>query len=175
MEIDIIEKVKGISRWIPPIVPIIKSDSTLHICVDMRRGNEAIIKETYPFPTIEDVRYKIRKSNLFTKLDIRKVFHQIELSPEIREILKRLRIAQATGINWKEKLLRFLTMYRNTPHSITEITPSEALFNRKVKDKLLQIEGRINDKEMRDLDKIKKFKGKEYSDNKRGVISYYIL
>lgn len=80
LEAGIIEKIDEPSRWISPIVPIIRSDSSLRICVDIRRTNEAIIKKSYPFLTIEDVRYKIRKSNFFTKLDIRKAFHQTELN-----------------------------------------------------------------------------------------------
>jgi len=49
----------------------------LHIIINIK---------TYPVPTIGDVRYKIRNSNFFTKLDIRKTFHQIELSSELREL-----------------------------------------------------------------------------------------
>ena len=86
LEEDIIEKVNGPVSWLSPIVPIMKSNNAVRICVDMRRANSAVLKKKYPFPTMEDVRYKIRKSKFFTKLDVRQAFHQIELNKTSREI-----------------------------------------------------------------------------------------
>lgn len=83
---DIIEKVNGPTSWLSPIVPIMKANNTLRICVDMRQANAAVKRKTYPFPTMDDVRYKIRKSKFFTKLDVKQAFHQIELSQKSREI-----------------------------------------------------------------------------------------
>ena len=45
-----------------------------------------------------------------------------------RSILKRLRIAQAEGRNWKSEMDKFLMIYRSTPHSATGVSPAELLF-----------------------------------------------
>ena len=52
----------------------------------MRRANEAIIRERHPIPTIEEVLYDLNGSIVFSKLDLRWGFHQIELDEESREI-----------------------------------------------------------------------------------------
>jgi len=44
---DIIEEVKGLTAWVSPVVPIIKKSGELRLYVDMRRANEAIIRERY--------------------------------------------------------------------------------------------------------------------------------
>ena len=40
-----------------------------------------------------------------------------EIERQRHSILKRLRIAQAEGRNWKSEIDNFLMMYRSTPHS----------------------------------------------------------
>ena len=53
-----------------------------------------------------------------------------------RSLLKRMRIAQAEGKNWRKELVRFLAAYRTTPHTVTGICPAELLFARKIRTKL---------------------------------------
>ena len=52
----------------------------------MRRANEAIIRERHPIPTIEEVLYDLNGSTVFSKLDLKWGFHQVELEEESREI-----------------------------------------------------------------------------------------
>ena len=54
-ELDIIEKVKGPTPWISPIVVVPKKNNTLRICVDMRQPNRAIERERHITPTIDDI------------------------------------------------------------------------------------------------------------------------
>ena len=51
-----------------------------------------------------------------------------EIERQNRSILKRLRIAQAGGRNWRSEMDDFLMMYRGTPHSTTGSSPAELLF-----------------------------------------------
>ena len=51
-----------------------------------------------------------------------------EIEKQNRSILKRLRIAQAEGRNWRSEIDDFLMMYRITPHSTTGVSPAELLF-----------------------------------------------
>lgn len=46
-------------------------------------------------------------------------------------IFKRIRI----GWDWKEELDKFLVMYRNTPHTTTDVSPSQLLIGRKLRTK----------------------------------------
>ncbi|XP_068758051.1 uncharacterized protein [Montipora capricornis] len=53
LELDIIEEVPdGPSGWISPLVVVPKGDGDIRVCVDMRRANEAIIRERHPIPTV---------------------------------------------------------------------------------------------------------------------------
>lgn len=50
---EIIEPVNIPPSWVSPMVPILKSDGDVRICIDMRRANKANIRENHPLPTIE--------------------------------------------------------------------------------------------------------------------------
>lgn len=83
---DIIEPVDKPASWVSPIVPILKSNGEVRICVDMRCANKAIIRENHPLPTMAQLIPKFRKATLFSKLDIREAFHQVEISEDSRNI-----------------------------------------------------------------------------------------
>lgn len=83
---DIIEKVEGPSDWISPVVPILKENGEIRLCIDMRRANVAIKRENHPLPTMDQLLPKIKDANVFSKLDIKDAFHQLELHPDSRHI-----------------------------------------------------------------------------------------
>ena len=81
LEFDIIEEVpEGPSGWISPLVVVPKSDGDVRVCVDMRRANEAIIRERHPIPTVEELLHDLNGSTVFSKIDLKWGFHQILLS-----------------------------------------------------------------------------------------------
>lgn len=86
LEKDIIEKVQGPSSWISPIVPILKDNGDIRLCVDMRRANTAILRENHPLPTMDCLLPKMGNAKVFSKLDIKDAFHQLELHPDSRYI-----------------------------------------------------------------------------------------
>lgn len=86
LQLDIIEPETGPCSWISPVVPIIKNNGELRLCIDMGRANEAIIRENYPLPTIDDFLPRIKKAKYFSRLDAKNAFHQLELSEECRYI-----------------------------------------------------------------------------------------
>ena len=58
-------------------------------------------------------------------------------------------------------------MYRNTPHSVTGVSPAELLFKRKLRTKLPSLPEYCHEEVVRDRDKILKQKRKEYADETR--------
>lgn len=73
----IIEKVEGPSAWISPVVVVPKANDDLRICIDMRRANEAVLRENHPLPSFEDFLPHLGQAKWFTKLDIKDAFHQV--------------------------------------------------------------------------------------------------
>lgn len=83
---DIIEKVSGPSAWVSPMVPVLKGSGEVRICVDMRRANQAVLRESHPLPLIEEVLGSLGGATKFSKLDIKEAYHQLELSEKSRKI-----------------------------------------------------------------------------------------
>ncbi|XP_055542951.1 uncharacterized protein K02A2.6-like [Wyeomyia smithii] len=83
---DVIEKVAEPSRWVSPMVIVLKDSGEIRLCIDMRQVNNAILRETHPLPTIEDIRWKLNGAIYFSRLDIREACHQLELDDESKPI-----------------------------------------------------------------------------------------
>ncbi|XP_045452156.1 uncharacterized protein K02A2.6-like [Melitaea cinxia] len=128
LECDIIEEVHEPSKWISPIVPILKDNGELRLCVDMRRANTAIMRENHPLPSMEHLLPKIRKAKYFTKLDIKNAFHQVELHPDSRYITTFI---SSKGL-YRYKRLMF------------GITCAPELFQKILEKMLLKCDGAIN-------------------------------
>ena len=86
LEGDIIERVEGPTTWASPVVVAPKPSGEIRLCVDMRRANEAIIRERLPIPTVDEVLEELNGSTVFSKLDLRHGFHQVELHADSRDI-----------------------------------------------------------------------------------------
>ena len=87
-ELDIIEKVEGPTPWVSPIVvaPKPKAPDEIRICVDMRLPNEAIKRTRHIMPTLDDILMRVNGANVFSKLDLKCGYHQLELDEESRYI-----------------------------------------------------------------------------------------
>ena len=77
---DIIEPAQGPTTWVsaPVYVPKPGTENELRLCVDMRRVNEAILRVRYPIPTIGEILTDMNGATVFSKLDLKWGFHQIE-------------------------------------------------------------------------------------------------
>ena len=82
----IIEKVEGPTPWVSPLVAIPKKNGDVRLCVDMRMANKAIKRERHPSPTIDDLIHTLNGATIFSKLDLRAGYHQLQLAPESRYI-----------------------------------------------------------------------------------------
>ncbi|RXN12166.1 putative protein K02A2.6-like protein [Labeo rohita] len=92
-----------------------------------------------------------------------------EVERQNASILKRIRIAQAEGLDWRKELRKYVAMYRAIDHNTTGKSPAELLFNRKIRGKLPDFTMPRNDQEIRDRDAEQKGKNKLYADHRRGA------
>ena len=85
LELGVIEPVSKPPTWVNPIVVVPKKDpGSIRMCVDMRAANTSIIREPYQIPTLEELIHEYNGCTVFTKLDLNKGYHQIELDEESR-------------------------------------------------------------------------------------------
>ena len=86
IDLDIIEPAQGPTPWVNPVVVVPKSGGDIRLCIDMRRANQAIQRERHPIPTVDEIMQSLNGSKVFTKLDLKWGYHQLELTPDLREI-----------------------------------------------------------------------------------------
>ena len=84
---DIIKEVSyNPTEWVLPLVVVLKTGGDSQICVDTHKANSAIERGRHPIPTIEEVLYDLNGSTVFSKLDLKWGFHQVELDERSREM-----------------------------------------------------------------------------------------
>lgn len=79
---DIIEEITEPTEWISPMVPVLKPNGSVRICVDLKKLNQAVERERYVIPTVDDIIHQLRGSSVFSKLDAQSGFWQIPLHPD---------------------------------------------------------------------------------------------
>lgn len=82
LELDVIEPVSGATPWVNPVVIIPKPDNDIRLCLDMRQANKAIIRGRYPIPTVDELLQSMNGSSVFSKLDLKWGYHQLEITPQ---------------------------------------------------------------------------------------------
>ena len=85
-DLDIIEDAEGPTPWVSPLVAVPKSSGEIRVCVDMRRVNEAVVRERHPIPTLEETLQAMNGAKVFSKLDLQWGYHQIKLHPDSRAL-----------------------------------------------------------------------------------------
>ena len=69
-----------------PIVVVSKKSGDIRICVDLRRPNEAIIPDKYPLPNIEELLSELNGAKVFSKIDLKSAYHQVDLHEDSRPL-----------------------------------------------------------------------------------------
>lgn len=79
LEQGIIKKVNKSNEKLTLVVVPKDNGSDVRICVDMRRANEAVIREKHPLPTIDDFLPESSGAIWLSKYDVKSAFQQIDI------------------------------------------------------------------------------------------------
>jgi len=73
-----------------PILFVPKPDSMLRLCVDYQGLNKITIKNKYPLPLMSELRSRLGKATIFTKLDLKNGYYLIRMAEgeELKTALK---------------------------------------------------------------------------------------
>jgi hypothetical protein len=70
------------SPWGCPAIFVKKKDQSLRMCIDYRPLNAVTVKNKYPLPHIDILFDQLSKAKVFSKIDLRSVYHEIKIRPE---------------------------------------------------------------------------------------------
>ncbi len=82
LQMGVIEEVTEPMEWCAPMVPVPKKNGTVRICVDLKWLNEAVEREKFVLPTLEDIAPELVASTVYSTLDASSGFWQLPLDPE---------------------------------------------------------------------------------------------
>ena len=72
----------SVSPWGAPVLFVKKKDGTLRLCIDYRQLNKVTVKNKYHFPRINDLFDQMRGARVFSKIDLRSIYHQVRIKDE---------------------------------------------------------------------------------------------
>ena len=70
------------SAFHSPVVPIVKKDGKNRLCIDFRNLNQYIMNDSYPLPNTTNILHNLCKRKVFSCLDLKQGYHQIQFSVE---------------------------------------------------------------------------------------------
>ena len=74
------------SPYSAPVILVPKADGTKRMCIDYRKINSITVNEPFPVPNIEDLFNKLKGAKIFSVLDFKCGFQQIELNESVRHL-----------------------------------------------------------------------------------------
>ena len=70
------------NSWASPVVLVTKKDGSLRLCVDYRKVNDLLIKDSYPLPRIDDSLDALSGAKWFSTLDLASGYWQVPMDPK---------------------------------------------------------------------------------------------
>ena len=74
------------SPWASAIVLVRKKDGKLRFCIDLRKLNNRTVKDAYSLPRIETLLDTFLGSTIFTTLDLKAGYWQVEMAEESKPL-----------------------------------------------------------------------------------------
>ena len=123
--LGVIQPVNEPTDWCSAMSVVPKKNGQLRLCVDLRKLNQSVKRESYTLPTIDDILPNLSGSKFYSVLDASRGYWQIPLLPE------------------SAKLTTFITHrgrynFRRLPFGICN---ASEIFQRKMTELLQNIEG----------------------------------
>ena len=72
----------SVSPWSTLILFVKKKDGTLRLHIYFKKLNKEMIKNKYPLLRIDDLFDQLRGANIFSKIDLRSVYHEVREKEE---------------------------------------------------------------------------------------------
>lgn len=82
----IVTEVTEATDWCAPMVPVVKKNGKVRICVDLKKLNEAVKRERFILPTLEDIAPQLSGACVFSTLDASSGFWQIPLDSSCKKL-----------------------------------------------------------------------------------------
>ena len=74
------------SLWSSPIIPVIKPNGKIRVCMDFRHLNGITPQFHYPIPLLDHILEKAGRAHCLSKLDLSKEFHQLCRNDRSKEL-----------------------------------------------------------------------------------------
>ena len=83
----VITKVEN-CEWGTPLAPVMRADGKFRLCEDYNTtANKILVHVNYPFPRVEEVYAAMQGGELFSRLDLRDAYNQLELGDDTKRLL----------------------------------------------------------------------------------------
>ncbi|XP_063544559.1 uncharacterized protein K02A2.6-like [Cydia strobilella] len=116
------------SQYASPIVPVLKRNGAIRICVDYSTGvNKQLVVDQYPLPTVTELFAKLYGGKQFTKLDLSNAYNQFELDEKSQEL---------TSVNTHRGLFTYTRM-------VFGLSSAPAVFQRAMEGVLAGVPGTL--------------------------------
>ncbi|GKB50470.1 putative reverse transcriptase domain-containing protein [Tanacetum coccineum] len=70
------------SLWGALVLFVKKKDGSFRMCIDYQKPNKLTVKNCYPFPRINDLFDQLQGSSVYSKIDLRLGYHQLQVREE---------------------------------------------------------------------------------------------
>nr|GEU68971.1 putative reverse transcriptase domain-containing protein [Tanacetum cinerariifolium] len=71
------------SPWGAPVLFVKKKDGSFRMCIDYRELNKLTVKNRYPYPRIDDLFDQLQGSSVYSNIDLRLGYHQLQNVPAV--------------------------------------------------------------------------------------------